>query len=44
MTANIAAYLDRIVKMGLLTKTKIGKSNYYINNQLVGRFMGVSEA
>lgn len=39
-----AAYLNRIVKMGLLTKTKIGKSNYYINNQLVELFMGVSEA
>lgn len=37
-----ASYLDRIVEMGLLKKMKIGKSNYYINTQLVELFMSVS--
>ena len=44
VTRNTAmAYLNRIVGMGLLTKMKIGKSNYYINNKLVELFMSVGE-
>lgn len=34
-----AKYLDRIVGTGLLTKMKIGKSNYYINNGLYNLFL-----
>ena len=37
------SYLNKIVDMGLLTKMKIGKSNYYINNQLVELFMSVGD-
>lgn len=36
-----ASYLSKIVDMGLLTKMKIGKSNYYINTHLVNLFMSV---
>lgn len=28
-------YLDKIAELGFLEKTKIGKSNYYMNNQLI---------
>ena len=38
-----SAYLSKIVDMGLLTKMKIGKSNYYINTPLVKLFMSVGE-
>lgn len=33
MTAS--AYLDKIVKLGLLSKFKVGRVNYYINEKLV---------
>lgn len=29
-------YLDEVVKLGILDKIKIGKSNYYINPSLIG--------
>ena len=32
-------YLDKIVKDGLLTKMKLGKDNYYINNDLFRLFI-----
>lgn len=32
-------YLDRIVELGLLNKTRIGKENYYINSALVELFV-----
>ena len=32
-------YLDRIVELGLLSKTRIGKENYYINSALVDLFL-----
>lgn len=38
-----SAYLSKIVDMGLLTKMKIGKSNYYINTGLVNLFISVGE-
>ena len=28
-------YLDKIVELGFLEKTKVGKSNYYINTTLI---------
>ena len=34
-------YLDNIAKIGLLEKTKKGKSNYYINNGLIKILMNV---
>lgn len=38
----VASYLDRIVKSGLLTKVKIGRENYYINDALVELFLNHS--
>lgn len=32
-------YLDEIVELGLLNKTRIGKENYYINSALVELFV-----
>ena len=32
---NLEAYLDKIVKLGLLSKFKVGRVNYYINEKLV---------
>ncbi|MCQ2331909.1 MAG: hypothetical protein MJZ95_01730 [Paludibacteraceae bacterium] len=32
-------YLEAIVDAGLLTKTKIGKDNYYINDALYNLFL-----
>ncbi len=32
-------YLDRIVKLGLISKTRIGKENYYVNTALVDLFV-----
>ena len=32
-------YLDKIVEAGLLQKVKLGKSNYYINKELVELFV-----
>lgn len=32
-------YLDRIVELNLLSKAKIGRSNYYINDQLIELFI-----
>ena len=32
-------YLDRIVELGLIDKTRIGKENYYINSVLVDLFV-----
>ena len=44
VTRNTAmSYLNKIVAMGLLTKMKVGKANYYINNQLVDLFVSVGE-
>lgn len=34
-----AKYLDMIVEQGLLSKVKIGKENYYINDGLMGLFL-----
>ena len=34
-------YLDKIAEFGFLEKTKIGKSNYYMNNQLIKVLMNV---
>ena len=34
-----AKYLDKIVEAGLLQKVKLGKSNYYINKELVELFV-----
>jgi Fic family protein len=36
-------YLDAIVELGLLKKYKIGKENYYINQQLFDLLAGVAE-
>ncbi len=32
-------YLEKIVSLGLLSKIKMGRSNYYINDELVNLFM-----
>lgn len=32
-------YLDKIVELGLLEKTKVNKENYYINTALVKLFI-----
>jgi len=37
-------YLDMIVEEGLLTKMKIGKDNYYINDSLVNLFLNQGHA
>ncbi|MDE5561452.1 MAG: Fic family protein [Bacteroidaceae bacterium] len=37
-----SSYLNKIVKMGLLTKMKVGKSNYYINTKLMELFLNVN--
>lgn len=34
-----AKYLDKIVKAGLLEKVKLGRSNYYINKELMSLFI-----
>lgn len=34
-------YLDKIAELGFLKKTKVGKSNYYMNNQLINVLMNV---
>lgn len=34
-----AKYLDELVKEGLLTKQKFGKTNYYINQRLLDLFI-----
>ena len=36
-------YLDAIVELGLLSKFKLGKDNYYLNNQLFELFSKVSQ-
>ncbi len=33
-------YLEILVDNQLLTKTKLGKANYFINHQLLGLFTG----
>lgn len=38
-----AKYLDDIVDLGLLSKTKIGKSNYYINDKLAELFINQAD-
>lgn len=38
-----AKYLDRIVELGLLTKEKFGKENYYINTRLMKLFIDFGE-
>lgn len=44
VTRNTAtSYLNKIVDMGLLSKVKMGKSNYYINDQLVDLFVSVGD-
>ena len=37
-----ARYLDNIVDLGLLSKHKLGKDNYYLNDQLFKLLSGVS--
>lgn len=37
--ATAAKYLDDIVELGLLSKLKMGKSNYYINDRLTNLFI-----
>ena len=37
-----AKYLDKIVEKGLLTKIKLGRENYYINNRLMELFLNHS--
>jgi len=32
-------YLDELVSIGLLDKTKVGRSNYYINSALMALFL-----
>ena len=34
-----AKYLDKIVQAGLLEKVKLGRSNYYINKDLMSLFI-----
>lgn len=34
-------YLDKIAKLGFLDKTKVGKSNYYINTDLIKVLMNI---
>lgn len=34
-------YLDKVSKLGLLEKTKVGKTNYYINTRLIKVLMNV---
>ena len=34
-----AKYLEQLVDIGLLHKEKIGRSNYYINQELVALFI-----
>jgi hypothetical protein len=34
-----AKYLDKIVDAGLLQKVQYGRSNYYINNELMDLFV-----
>ena len=34
-----AKYLDKIVQTGLLEKVKLGRSNYYINKELMSLFI-----
>jgi Fic family protein len=36
-----ARYLDELTQAGMLTKHRIGKSNYYINDPLAGLFIDV---
>ena len=38
-----AKYLDTIVKIGLLDKVKVGRSNYYVNQKLVDLFVNHAE-
>ena len=38
-----AKYLDKIVEKGLLTKIKLGRENYYINNRLMELFLNHSD-
>ncbi len=38
-----AKYLDAIVKLGLLEKVKVGRSNYYVNQKLVDLFINHAE-
>ena len=35
-------YLDEIVSIGLLSKHKLSKDNYYVNNALYELFVNVS--
>lgn len=35
-------YLDQLCKAGLITKNKIGKENYYFNNDLISLLINVS--
>ena len=37
-----AKYLDRIAETGLLHKVKVGRSNYYINKELMNLFVSHS--
>lgn len=37
-----AKYLDEVVRIGLLSKHKLGKDNYYLNNALVELLLNVS--
>ncbi len=37
-----AKYLDKIVDVGLLSKIKLGRTNYYVNNKLVDLFVNTN--
>lgn len=36
---SVTKYLDMIVEKGLLSKVKIGRSNYYVNLRLIDLFI-----
>ncbi|MGP1508582.1 MAG: hypothetical protein ACTTJW_06885 [Sphaerochaeta sp.] len=38
-----AKYLDDIVELGLLSKIKIGKTNYYMNDRLAELFINQAD-
>ena len=41
--ATATRYLDRLAKDGILTKQRLGRENYYINNELVALLFNMPE-